>query len=108
MKNCNSDIIGDSGADWSGDLNDLKSTAGYYFKFEGGGGAISWEVKKQATVALSTAKAWYQAMAAAVQVAIYLRALLKDFGFPMKKQFDVEEDNQSCIKMCHHPVMHKR
>ena len=57
LKNCNSDIIGDSGADWSGDLNDRKSTAGYYFKFEGSGGAISWEVKKQATVALSTAEA---------------------------------------------------
>ena len=51
LKNSNSDIIGDSDADWSGDLNDRKSTTGYYFKFEGNGGAISWEVKKQATVA---------------------------------------------------------
>ena len=47
-------------------------------------------------------------MAAAVQEAIYLQALLKDFGFLMKKQIDIGEDNQSCIKMCHNPVMHKR
>ena len=47
-KNSNSDIIGDSDADWSGDLNYRKSTTGYYFKFEGSGGAISWEMKKQA------------------------------------------------------------
>ena len=107
-KNSNSDIIGDSDADWSGDLNDRKSTTGYYFKFEGSGGAISWEVKKQATVALSSAEAEYQAMAAAVQEAIYLRALLNDFGIPMTKPIDIGEDNQSCIKMCHNPVMHKR
>ena len=108
LKNSNLDIIGDSDADWSGDLNDRKSTTGYYFKFEGSGGAISWEVKKQATVALSTVEAEYQAMAAVVQEAIYLRALLEDFGFPMKKAIDIGEDNQSCIKMCHNPVMHKR
>ena len=47
-------------------------------------------------------------MAAAVREAIYLRALLEDFGFPMKKPIDIGEDNQSCIKMCHNPVMHKR
>ena len=108
LKNSSCDIVGDSDADWSGDLNDRKSTTGYYFKFEGNGGAISWGVKKQATVALSTAEAEYQAMAAAAQEAIYLRALLKDFGFPMEKATDIGEDNQSCIKMCHNPVMHKR
>ncbi|CAB4033849.1 Hypothetical predicted protein [Paramuricea clavata] len=79
LKNSSCDIVGDSDADWSGDLNDRKSTTGYYFKFEGNGGAISWDVKKQATVALSTAEAEYQAMAAAAQEAIYLRALLKEF-----------------------------
>ena len=41
LNNSNSDMIGDSDADWSGDLNDRKSTTGYYFKFEGSGGAIS-------------------------------------------------------------------
>ena len=53
-------------------------------------------------------EAEYQVMAAAVQEAIYLRALLEDFGLPMKKPIDIGEDNQSCIKMCHNPVMHKR
>ncbi|CAB4001164.1 Hypothetical predicted protein [Paramuricea clavata] len=107
-RNSSCDIVGDSDADWSGDLNDRKSTTGYYFKFKGNGSAISWEVKKQATIALSTAEVEYQAMAAAAQEAIYLRALLKDFGFPMEKATDIGEDNQSCIKMCHNPVMHKQ
>ena len=50
-------------------------------------------MKKQATVALSSAEVEYQAMAAAVQEAIYLRALLEDFGLPMKKPIDIGEDN---------------
>ena len=107
-KNSSMKLVGNADADWSGDLDDRKSTTGYYFKFQGNGAAISWEVKKQATVALSSTEAEYQAMAAAVQEAIYLRALMKDFGYPMKEPIYIGEDNQSCIKMCHNPVMHKR
>ena len=107
-KNSSMKLVGNADADWSGDLDDRKSTTGYYFKFQGNGAAISWEVKKQATVALSSTEAEYQAMAAAVQEAIYLRALMKDFGYPMKEPTYIGEDNQSCIKMCHNPVMHKR
>ena len=77
-------LVGNTDADWSGDLDDRKSRIGYYFKFQGNGAAISWGVKKQSTVALSSTEAEYQAMAAAVQEVIYLR-LMKDFGYPMKE-----------------------
>ena len=107
-KNSTTELLGASDADWSGDINDRKLTTGYYFKFQGNGGAISWEVKKQPTVALSSTEAEYQSMAAAVQEAIYLRALMQDFGCPTKLPTEIGEDNQSCIKMCHNPVMHKR
>ncbi len=88
LKNSNTKLTGDADADWSGDLDHRKFTTGYYFKFQGTGGAISWEVKKQATVALSSTEAEYQAMAAAVQEVIYLRALMKEFGYPMKEPTD--------------------
>ena len=101
-------LVGNADADWSGDLDNRKSTTGYYFKFQGNGAAISWEVKNQATVALSSTEAKYQTMAAAVQEVIYLRAIMTDFGYPMKEPIYIGEDNQSCIKMCHNPVMHKR
>ena len=101
-------LVGDVDADRSGDLDDRKSTTGYYFKFQGNGAAISWGVKKQSTVALSSTEAEHQAMAAAVQEAIYLRSLMNDFGYPIKEPTQIGEDNQSCIKMCHNPVMHKR
>ena len=65
-------LVGDADADWSGDLDDRKSTTGYYFKFQGNGAAISWGVKKQSTVALLSTEAKYLAMAAAVQEVINL------------------------------------
>ena len=61
--------MGEIDADWSGDVNDRKSTTCYYFKLNGRGPALSWGVKKQATVALSSSEAEYQGMAAAVQEA---------------------------------------
>ena len=54
------DLVGESDADWSGDVNDRKSTTGYYFKLSGRGAALSWGVRKQATVALSSSEAEYQ------------------------------------------------
>ena len=85
IKNSSMKFVGDADADWSGDFDNRKSTTGYYFKFQGNGAAISWGVKKQSTVALSSTEAEYQAMPAAVQKAIYLRSLMKDFGYPMKE-----------------------
>ena len=43
LKNSNIKFMGVSDADWSGDLNDRRSTNGYYFKFDSDGGAISWK-----------------------------------------------------------------
>ena len=75
-KEASYDLVGESDADWSGDVNDRKSTTGYYFKLNGRGAALSWGVKKQATVALFSSEAEYQSMAAAVQEALYLKQLL--------------------------------
>ena len=47
-------------------------------------------------------------MAAAVQKALYLKQLLEDFGTQRKHPIAIGEDNQSCIKLCQNPVMHKR
>ena len=89
-------------------MNDRKSTTGYYFKLNGRGAALSWGVKKQTTVALSSSEAEYQGMAAAVQEALHLKQLLEDFGIQQKRPIAIGEDNQSCIRLCQNPVKHKR
>ena len=101
------DLVGESDADWSGDVNDRKSMTGYYFKLNGRGAALSWGVAKQATVALSS-EAEYQGTTAAFPEALYLKQLLEDFGIQQKHPIAIGEDNQSCIKLCQNPVKHKR
>ena len=72
------------------------------------GAAISWNSKKQPTAAISSSEAEYQAMAAAVQEVLYRRSLLEEMGVTPEGATVIQEDNQSCIKMCKNPVMQKR
>ena len=51
------DLVGESDADWSGYVKDRKSTTGYFFKLNGHCAALSWVVKKQTTVAVSSSEA---------------------------------------------------
>ena len=93
-KEDNYDLVGESDADWSGDVKDRKSTTGYYFKLNGRGEALSWGFKKQATVALSSSEAEYQGMAATVQEALYLNQHLENFGIQQKHPIAIGEDNK--------------
>ena len=68
-------LSGYSNVDWAGDLDDRKSTSGYVFLINDG--AISWNSKKQACVALLTMETEYTACAVAVQEAVWLRRFLK-------------------------------
>ena len=48
-------------------------------------------------------------MAAAVQEVLYLRSsLLEEMGVKSEGATVIQEDNQSCIKMCKNPVIEKR
>ena len=107
-KEASYDLVGESDTNWSDDMNARKSTTVYNFNLNGRGAALSWGVKKRATVALSSSEAEYQGMAAAVQEALYLKQLLEDFGIQRKRPIAIVEDNQSCIRLCQNPVMHKR
>ena len=101
-------LHGESDADWSGDHDGRRSTTGYFFKLGLSGGAVSWQTKKQQTVALSSCEAEYQGLAAAVQEATFLRSLLCEMGYEQSQPTIIAEDNQSCIKLATKPVMHKR
>ena len=72
------------------------------------GAAISWSTTKHPTAAISTSEAEYQARAAVVQEALYLRSILDEMGVVFDGPTVIKEDNQNCIKMCKSTVMQKR
>ncbi|KXJ62343.1 hypothetical protein RP20_CCG020162 [Aedes albopictus] len=94
-KRGNGEIIGYTDADWGGDVDSRRSTTGYVFMFQGG--AISWNVKRQPTVALSSCEAEYMALSRTIQEALWWRNMLKQiFG---ETQIKIFCDNQSAISI---------
>ena len=96
-------LYGSADAGCAGDLVDRRSTTGYSFHLQKAGAANCWSIKKQPTAAISTSEAEYQAIAAAVQ-----EALWAEMGVVVDGPTVIKEDNQICIKMCKNPVMQKR
>ncbi|XP_055623253.1 uncharacterized protein LOC129766690 [Toxorhynchites rutilus septentrionalis] len=95
LKSGDSQLTGYTDADWGGDTDTRKSTTGYVFKKMGG--AISWNVKRQSCVALSSCEAEFIALSRTTQEAFWWQQLLR--------QIDGEQtiaifcDNQSAICM---------
>lgn len=79
-----------------GDLYKRRSLTGYVFTLSGC--ANSWKVILQSTIALSTTKAEYMAVAEAVKEAIWLRDLVIDLGLE-QKNLVVFCDSQSAIHL---------
>ena len=73
-KENDNNLVGFTGSDWAGSLDDRKITSGYIFCL--GSNVIAWSSKKQKTVALSLAEAEYIVAIDAACEAIWLRRLL--------------------------------
>jgi hypothetical protein len=90
-------LHGFSDANWAESRNDRKSNSGYLFKYNGG--TVSWACRKQQSVALSTCEAEFYALAETCKEFLWLKNLLKDFGYEQLEPYVIEVDNQSCIKI---------
>lgn len=101
-------LLGFADADWAGSCDDRKSYTGYVFLLAGS--SISYESKKQPTVALSTAEAEYMAISSAAKEIIYLRNLLVELGFGrcVKQATTLFGDNISAQQLVRNPVFHAR
>ncbi|KAG5867502.1 hypothetical protein JTB14_007481 [Gonioctena quinquepunctata] len=92
-------------SDFANNTCDRRSYTGFVFILAGG--AVSWECKKQTTVALSSTGAEYMAITEASREAIDFRNLLSDLlGF--FKCITINNDNQSAQKLAMNSVCHKR
>lgn len=67
-------------ADWGSCPEDRRSYTGFLFKLSGC--PISWDSRKQPTVALSSTEAEYMGLSECTKEAIYLRRLLEQLGLP--------------------------
>lgn len=92
-------------ADWASDATDRRSYTGFCFMKSGS--AISWESKKQRTVALSSCEAEYMALSEACREAIYLQNLEHEITGCSNK-IVLYNDNQSAIKLTNNNQSHKR
>ncbi|EFA11977.1 Copia protein-like Protein [Tribolium castaneum] len=92
-------LVGYADADWAADIDDRKSTTGFLFKVCGA--TVSWCIRKQSVVAISSTEAEYIALAEAAREGLWLLHLIKDFGFD-DTAFKIFEDNESCIRLADH------
>jgi len=102
------DLHGYVDSDWGGNVIDRRSYTGYVFLL--GGAPISWEARKQKSVALSSTEAEYMAMCEASKEAVYLKRFFKDINFEKSCQNTVVLycDNQGAQKLVKNPVYHSR
>ena len=100
--------IGYCDADWGSNVDDRRSVTGYVFIVAGG--AISWQAKKQPTVALSSVEAEYMAATQATKEAIWLRLFFKGLGLGhiLATPSLIYSDSQGSIALAKNPEYHSR
>lgn len=99
-------LSGFTDADWAGDPSSRRSTSGYCFDL--GSAVISWCSKKQATIALSSTEAEYNAATLAAQECVWLTRLIKDISHASMQPVELYCDNMSSIRLASNPVFHAR
>lgn len=87
-------LVGYADADFGSDPVDRKSFSGYIYEVFGN--VVSWSVRKQQGIALSTAEAEYVSLSIAACEGLWLRTLLYEMGFD-NSSFEIYEDNVSAI-----------
>jgi hypothetical protein len=76
--------------------------------FSFGSGVVSWNSKKQPTVALSSTKAKYKGATIATCEIVWLQKLLLDLGQSMDAPFVIYCDNINNILLANNLVYHAR
>lgn len=89
-------------ADWASCTIDRRSYTGYCFHF--GGALVSWEARKQRTVALSTCEAELMAITEAFKESTHLSKLINDLKL-QNGVLEIYNDNQAAQSSLKNPVV---
>ncbi|CAL9012449.1 unnamed protein product [Prunus brigantina] len=95
-----------SDADWVGDVNTRRSTTGFVVFL--GPNPISWQSKKQTSVARSSTEAEYRSLAHTSADIAWIRQVLQDLKVRLPQQPVLHCDNLSAIALSSNPVYHSR
>lgn len=98
-------ITGFTDADWGSTELDRKSYTGYVFSL--GNSVVSWESRKQRTVALSSTEAEYMAVSDSCREALFLQTFVREC-LGLNCEIKIFNDNQSAQKICKNTVCHSR
>lgn len=106
FRKSNEDLKGYADADWGSNEDDRRSFTGYAFLLNNA--ALSWESRKQRTVALSTCEAEYMALTEAAKEAKYLKNFLIEIGYRKDDPVRLLNDNKSAQQIASNPVHNSR
>ena len=95
-----------SDSDWGGDSVDNRSTTGFVVMLNGN--LITWNTKKQPTVALSSAEAELMALVEVTKEVAWLSMLLGELHYKVKRPSLIFVDNRSTINMAQNISEHDR
>lgn len=98
-------LAGYADADWASNIDDRRSFTGFAFVMANA--AISWECRKQRTVALSSTEAEYMALSDSSKEAVHLRSFLGEVMGELQTTI-IFNDNQGAGQLTRNPVFHKR
>jgi hypothetical protein len=84
QKSSSSLVTAFSDADWTGCVDDRRSTGSFAIFF--GPNLVSWSARKQATVSRSSTEAEYKALANATIELIWVEAVLGELGVSLKEK----------------------
>jgi hypothetical protein len=93
-----------SDADHGGNPDNGRSTSAYVAKM--GTGAVSWMLRLQYIVALSTTEAEFISAVSAGQVIVWMRLFLGELGYSFDAPLLLLVDNQSALQVAHDPEHH--
>jgi hypothetical protein len=99
-------ITGYCDSDWGGDTVDNKSTTGYAVLLNNN--LITWNTKKQPTVALSSAEAELMAIVEVTKEIAWMSILLTELNYKINQPSTIFIDNQSAINMSQNISEHDR
>ena len=100
------DLHAYSDADWAGDQETRRSTAGYIVF--GALGPISWGSKLIKTVCTSSMESEYCAEYYTLQEVLWIRAFVEEMGFPEPGRTAVMMDATAAVAFSEDPIHHSR